>query len=450
MKKRILSYGVSWEVAVYLALLLVLGAHIMSAQVKAPSAILNQYRAQRTTWFTMVFPYANTLFGVLAVIEFAWSAAVMLLEKSDMQSWTSALVRKLMWLGAFYALLINGRFWIPTIIDSFETIGQRASGNGPLSPSDVFSRGLDIAGALMASSSSSAFFTGIATSLAMIFTAIVTALAFIAITVQFVVAMVESYIIVAAGFIFLGFGGSRWTAPYVERFIALGVANGVKIMLLYLLVGTGISLSTDWMAEAQKISSNSSPAMSALEIMGASIIFMMLCWQIPKLFAAVLGGSPALAGGDLIAAGAFLAGGAIAIGSAAFGAGGAVAGAGGAAGGGGGVTAGAIAAGSASPPMMASVGTIGGSSGTVNPPSAPPAQPAVVSPGPLGAIASDNISAAGSEAPPEVSGSSPAQPRPFSLAAAARRLGPFRRGNRLPPDAGPPASPPRMDLDHHE
>ena len=169
-----------------------------------------------------------------------------------------------------------------------------------MAPSDVFTRGIDIAGALMATSSTAAFFTNLGTSLAMIFTGIITALAFIAITVQFVVAMVESYIIVAAGFIFLGFGGSRWTAPYVERYIGLGVATGVKIMLLYLLIGTGMNLSVDWMTDAQNIASNASPAMSALEIMGASIIFMMLCWQIPKLFAAVLGGSPALSGGDLV------------------------------------------------------------------------------------------------------------------------------------------------------
>ena len=172
-----------------------------------------------------------------------------------------------------------------------------------MAPSDVFTRGIDIAGALMATSSTAAFFTNLGTSLAMIFTGIITALAFIAITVQFVVAMVESYIIVAAGFIFLGFGGSRWTAPYVERYIGLGVATGVKIMLLYLLIGTGMNLSVDWMTDAQNIASNASPAMSALEIMGASIIFMMLCWQIPKLFAAVLGGSPALSGGDLVSSG---------------------------------------------------------------------------------------------------------------------------------------------------
>ena len=212
-------------------------------------------------------------------------------------------------------LLIYGRTWIPAITDSFELIGQTASGTGPMAPSDVFTRGIDIAGALMATSSTAAFFTNLGTSLAMIFTGIITALAFIAITVQFVVAMVESYIIVAAGFIFLGFGGSRWTAPYVERYIGLGVATGVKIMLLYLLIGTGMNLSVDWMTDAQNIASNASPAMSALEIMGASIIFMMLCWQIPKLFAAVLGGSPALSGGDLVSTGAFVAGGAMAVGS---------------------------------------------------------------------------------------------------------------------------------------
>ena len=34
-------------------------------------------------------------------------------------------------------------------------------------------------------------------------------------------------------------------------------------------------------------------------MMGAALIFLMLCWQIPKLFSAVLGGAPALTGGDL-------------------------------------------------------------------------------------------------------------------------------------------------------
>src|SRR6202042_3696181 len=135
---------------------------------------------------------------------------------------------------------------------------------------------IDIAGALMATSSTAAFFTNLGTSLAMIFTGIVTAMAFIAITVQFVVAMVESYIIVAAGFIFVGFGGSRWTAPYVERYIGLGVATGVKIMILYMLVGVGLNLSGGWLDEAVGIGTSPNPSMTGFDVMGAALIFMML------------------------------------------------------------------------------------------------------------------------------------------------------------------------------
>lgn len=390
---------------------------LADAQTKPPSAILNQYRGQRTAWFTAVWPFANTLFALLATIEFAWSAAVMLLEKSDMQSWTSALVRKVMWIGAFYALLLYGRFWIPAITDSFEQIGQAAARTGPMSPSDVFTRGIDLAGALMSASSSADFFTNVGTSIAMIFTGIVTALAFIAITVQFVVAMVESYIIVAAGFIFVGFGGSRWTAPYVERYIGLGVSTGVKIMLLYLLIGAGMSLSVDWMAAAQSIGSTSSPGMSALEIMGGSIIFMMLCWQIPKLFAAVLGGSPALSGGDLVSSGAFIAGGAVAIGSTALSAIGAASGAAGILASGSG--AGSSASGGPSTSMLTSVGSNARGSGSVPPPIAP-----------------SNVS------------SQPSAP----ISSAARNLPGVHRlvSTQLPPDSGPHATPPKMNLDHSE
>jgi type IV secretion system protein TrbL len=423
----------NWRILIRLAVLAIIAVVVCSplahAQGKAPSAILNQYRAQRTTWFTVVWPYANTLFGILATIEFAWSAAVMLLEKSDMQSWTSALVRKLMWIGAFYALLIYGRFWIPAITDSFELIGQNASGTGPIAPSDVFTRGIDIAGALMAASSTAAFFTNLGTSLAMIFTGIITALAFIAITVQFVVAMVESYIIVAAGFIFVGFGGSRWTAPYVERYIGLGVSTGVKIMLLYLLIGTGMSLSVDWMTDAQKIASDASPAMSALEIMGASIIFMMLCWQIPKLFAAVLGGSPALSGGDLVSSGAFIAGGAVAVGSLGLSALGAAAGAtrlltaGAGTGAATGAGSSAASGAGANSSIVASVGSNSSGNGTLTPPANPPSAPS----------------------------SRPAQPA-APLGDAVRNLsGTNRRiSSQIPPDSAPHATPPRLNIDQHE
>ena len=225
--------------------------------------------------------------------------------------------------------------------------------------------------------------------------------------------MVESYVIVAAAFIFVGFGGSRWTAPYVERYIGLGVSNGVKIMLLYLLIGTGMNLSADWMTQAENIASNSSPAMSALEIMGASIIFMMLCWQIPKLFAAVLGGSPALTGGDLVGTSSFLAGSAVAVGSMAT------------------AGIGSAAAGVRSLSTSASALGKGTEAATAG----------------RGTTASPSNSASANAL-----GNTVAPPSPPSASRSSSAAPNIRRHltTRPPSDFGPHAAPPRMNLDDHE
>jgi type IV secretion system protein TrbL len=318
MAQRVMRSRILWRLALMIVIIAVEVLPVFGQQPK-PSQIMDQYRAQRVTWTTNIWPYANTLFGILATIEFAWSAAVMLLERSDLQSWTSALVRKMMWIGAFYALLLNGRTWIPAIIDSFEQIGQTSSGFSSIAPSDVFAQGIDIAGALMDSASTSAFFTNTGVCLSLVVAAALIVLAFTGICIQFIVAMVESYTVVAAGFIFLGFGGSRWTAPYTERYIGLAVSTGLKIMLLYLLIGTGMNISVTWMTDAQQVSTSTHPAMGAFEIMGAALIFLMLCWQIPKLFSAVLGGAPALTGGDLLGTGMGVVAGATAVGSLAAG-----------------------------------------------------------------------------------------------------------------------------------
>ena len=184
-------------------------------------------------------------------------------------------------------------------------------------PSGIFIQGLSIAGALMDGASTSAFFTNPGTSLALAFAALLIVISYTLITINFIVTLVESYLVVSVGFIFLGFGGSRWTAPYTERYIGLAVSIGIKIVLLYCLISAGFDLSLGWLDEAQAIAASARPVMTAFDVMGGALIFMMCCWQIPKLFAAVIGGSPALTGGDLVATAAVVGGAALAVGGAA-------------------------------------------------------------------------------------------------------------------------------------
>jgi type IV secretion system protein TrbL len=226
----------------------------------------------------------------------------------------------------------------------------------------------------MDGASTSAFFTNPGTSLALAFAALLIVISYTIITINFIVTLVESYIVVSVGFIFLGFGGSRWTAPYTERYIGLAVSIGIKIVLLYCLISAGFDLSLGWLNEAQGISTSPRPAMTAFDVMGGALIFMMCCWQIPKLFAAVIGGAPALTGGDLVATAAVVGGAALAVGGAAT-AGVSALAAGGGAMAGTGSAAGAGGAGSGTRTAVASVGSVGAGSssggGSVSPPSGP-------------------------------------------------------------------------------
>jgi len=285
--------------------LLILPATALAQYGQTPGDLLDTFRGLRPNWFAAASGAANRLFGLLALIEFAWTAVILVLDKADLQGWTAALIRRMMFVGAFMALLVNGPTWIPAIIDSFAIVGQNAAGIGGvgLSPGAVFMRGLDVAAALGDSASTAGFFVNPASALALVLAAVLTFLAFVIVSVHFIMALVESYVVVGAGFIFLGFGGSRWTAPYVERYIALAVAVGVKLMVLYMLIGAGMTLSAAWSARALSAAAAASPIMEALDIMGGAIIFGILCWQAPKFTASLLGGSPNFSGGDIAAVG---------------------------------------------------------------------------------------------------------------------------------------------------
>ena len=504
---KLKSARVHWMPVLALSSLFVQAAFAQQTpfNTTVPGDIMTQFRNQRITWTTNAWVYANALFGILAVIEFAWSAAVMLLEKSDLQSWTSALVRKIMWIGAFYALLINGRIWIPAIIDSFTQIGAGAAGlNGPLNPGDVFMQGIAIAGALLDAASSSAFFTNPGSSLALAFAALLIVVSYIVITINFLVTFVESYLVISVGFLFLGFGGSRWTAPYVERYLGLAVAIGIKIVLLYCLISAGLGLGNGWLEEAQGVGTATHPSMTAFDVMGAALIFMMLCWQIPKLFSAVLGGAPALTGGDLISTGFMVASAGIAAGSLAAAGVGAIAGGAAAVAG----TSSAAAAGSsgsngaASAVAGVSSFTSGGAGGASAPPPSPkgdaglnggpkkqPEPPSSASGGSsLASIDGESLAGSGFESerpasgfasssnagssdgtPPSPTGAgesatvgrstgqvTPPQSRkqsgsPRSRSSVSEQVQRFkRRLPTLPSDAAPHTTPPRMPIDHHE
>ena len=276
--------------------------------VNGPSSLLEEYKGLQNGWITKLLGAAQRLFFLLAGIEVAWSFTLLAIEKADFQALTATIVRKIMWIGIFYGILLygvtpGGGGWIPAIIDSFHILGQNASSIGAIGPSAIVGFGVNMCVDLLSSLKGADFLAAFASSMALVFCAVIIFISYLAIAIQFVVAMVESYLVVGAGVIFLGFGGSRWTAAYVERYIAYAISVGMKILVLYLLVGAGMTVSQGWIQVAQNAASSPDPARTGFDLAAAAVMFLCVCWMSPKISSAMLGGVASLSGGDLAGVG---------------------------------------------------------------------------------------------------------------------------------------------------
>lgn len=57
----------------------------------------------------------------------------------------------------------------------------------------------------------------------------------------------ERLIVIGASILFLRFAGSRWTKFFTGRYLSDVAFVGVKLFVLYLIMGVGIGIAARWM-----------------------------------------------------------------------------------------------------------------------------------------------------------------------------------------------------------
>src|SRR5262249_7156527 len=89
--------------------------------------IVRDYESISGSWFAALFPIAQAVFWVLVLIELVWAAIWWVVDREDGLGVLSALLRKVVAVGFFYALLLNAGTWIPAIVSGFRQAGASAS-----------------------------------------------------------------------------------------------------------------------------------------------------------------------------------------------------------------------------------------------------------------------------------------------------------------------------------
>ncbi len=311
------------------ALAAVLGVGLLPVAAQAATggildSIQQSYQSATATWMAEALTYARHLFGGLAVLEIAWAGGQYVLRRNDLPDFVASVFLKVVSIAFFYTFLIEAPTWIPDLIGSFAQAGQQIGGAGvgaALTPSGIFALGEHVAATLLGVLSQAApgvvqtVTSGGAALGAFLLAAIVIGLSaflvligFAIVAVQLLVTLIESYIVIGGGVLMLGFAGSRWTMPFAERYLGYAVSVGIKLFVLYLIVGLGGDIARQLTTQIASYGAQIPPLVDLQAGVG-SLIFGAIGYLVPGLAGSLMNGSPTLSLGTVGGVAAGVAGG---------------------------------------------------------------------------------------------------------------------------------------------
>ena len=242
---------------------------------------------------------------------------------SDDKSIIPALIKKVLYVGAFAFILNNFSFLANVIFDSFAGLGLRAS-NSPITADDlmrpgfVANTGFEAADPLLQEVKELlgpiAFFENFVQIAVLMIAWIIVLLAFFILAIQLFITILEFKLTTLAGFILVPFALWNKTAFLAERVLGNVVAAGIKLMVLAVIVGIGSTLFGSFAASFSSGEITIEQALST--VLGALAIFMLGIFG-PGIAAGLVSGAPQLGAGAAVGSAAGLAiGGAAAAGAA--------------------------------------------------------------------------------------------------------------------------------------
>jgi type IV secretion system protein TrbL len=273
--------------------------HVVSAQSTTGGAgvldgIADQYRDASRLWRPRLIPIAQRLFMLLAGIEFAISGAIWALRRDSLDDIAAKFLLKFTLVAFLLALITSFTYWIPPIVNGFAAAGEQAIGNqATVSPSGVIDIGRETSLTILQTLDVGVMLKDPAMAVYGALAALFVGLCYTAIAAQLVLVLVESYVVLGGGVLFLGFSAFRGTAAFAENLVAYMFGVGIKIFLLYLIVGLGSQMARSWIPVIRS-SEFFGPASPLLQVVGGALIFAVLAIRVPNSVASRLSGSSSL------------------------------------------------------------------------------------------------------------------------------------------------------------
>jgi len=261
----------------------------------------DKLQTETKKWFGPIKDIATWILFSLAGISWTWSAMQMVFRNADLQEFLVDLLRMVMFVGFFLALILNADIWSDALIKGFLWAGQKlvpAQDMANIGADSILTRGVSLGNEII--SADTGFVLKILYALAAIFVIVIYAI----IAGMVLLTFAEMYIVTAAGVILLGFaGGVGWTDEYAKRYLTYCISVGAKLYVMLLVVGLGEVFVSNWVA-AQDVSQ----VAQLLSIVAILILMQMLVMMIPGIVQGIINGTSIGGGPSITAAGAMMGG----------------------------------------------------------------------------------------------------------------------------------------------
>lgn len=260
--------------------------------------LLNFFYEHSVTGMIQLQPHAFELVCVLAIIDICSTWALY-----DGQMRMSFVINKVMKVGFFLLLIVNWDTINSAILRSFEIAGATASGLSNIgagdwiSPSKILERGFNICGTLFKDFQDTGITDngGIARLFMDLIAIAITIASFFFISLQVLITKIEFCIFSSLGVILLPFGAIRFTSFLFQRVVSGVFSFGVKLMIMYFLLGLFDTLSGTLTSFEENVSFSS---MLKMALSYATLAFLV--WKLPNLAASMMNEQPSMEAGDVV------------------------------------------------------------------------------------------------------------------------------------------------------
>ena len=260
--------------------------------------LLNFFYEHSVTGMIQLQPHAFELVCVLDIIDICSTWALY-----DGQMRMSFVINKVMKVGFFLLLIVNWDTINSAILRSFEIAGATASGLSNIgagdwiSPSKILERGFNICGTLFKDFQDTGITDngGIARLFMDLIAIAITIASFFFISLQVLITKIEFCIFSSLGVILLPFGAIRFTSFLFQRIVSGVFSFGVKLMIMYFLLGLFDTLSGTLTSFEENVSFSS---MLKMALSYATLAFLV--WKLPNLAASMMNGQPSMEAGDVV------------------------------------------------------------------------------------------------------------------------------------------------------